>query len=371
MLPGMIGYILGRLADKTADKARWKMLSNVFQGLLYLLLTVVIDEHYVGVFYLVVLINIVSDCIGLYSSSLSDPIIQNRVPKTLHRQTLGFMQSVSLLLQPLGQSLGLVILNVFHSYRLAGLINALTFFMSAACLFVFRKHVAFSTAHRREEKSQVLKKEGEKNIFKLVGKITETAAGLNAFYYVSILGIINLILSGETTLVNLFFMDAEKRYAIGFGTLIFIVTTVYMIGMVLGGMLQTEFTARLSLRFYLVLVTSCTLLNFFNLWLWGNLWLVYLTMFIGAFGTGQINPKFSSQVMAIADPDILGTVSALISSVVTFVSPIGGVFLVILYNSYSPEVAYTVGIAFLFLALGLIFWTKIQEHSKKKGLKAL
>ncbi|WP_125762373.1 MFS transporter [Levilactobacillus mulengensis] len=145
IIPGTLGILTGRLADFSRNKARALIYAKLVQSGLYVLLGCVITRKTLWVFGVVIAVDIISHCLGQYSSSLRLPIIKEKVPKGERQQVLGLNQSIASLLQPVGQSLGITVIALSHDYAIAAFINAGTFLVAALILKLDQNRLVVKT----------------------------------------------------------------------------------------------------------------------------------------------------------------------------------------------------------------------------------
>ena len=148
VIPGVFRFLAGRMADKSHNKSYFLILSKLIQAGMYIALSLIITKKTAYIFATVVAINIISDFLSGYSSDLRLPIIKNKVEDDYRQQVIGLNQSVSALLVPIGQSLGIAIIGMTHDYALAGMVNTMTFLLAAVILFLNRKLIAIPVDHQ-------------------------------------------------------------------------------------------------------------------------------------------------------------------------------------------------------------------------------
>ncbi|GAA6112835.1 hypothetical protein AP1H75_05010 [Apilactobacillus apinorum] len=138
-IPGVLSAVLGKIAGDLTNKARWVILLTFAQSAFFLFLFTVFLSHNPSELGIAIGINLVSDIVGVVIGLLKLPIIQNKVPKELRQQTIGIYDSIGLIMQPIGQAIGLSYIASTGNYTLGSFINAATFFISGCILFLSRK----------------------------------------------------------------------------------------------------------------------------------------------------------------------------------------------------------------------------------------
>ncbi|MDV2576441.1 hypothetical protein RYX41_08080 [Lactiplantibacillus plantarum] len=104
------------------------------QAALYLVLAQLITEKQVGLLLIIIVINLCSDVLGMLSGSLRMPLLQAKVASELQEEALGINQGIGVLMQTMGQALGVSLLAATGDYRLAGYLNAITFLIAGLVL---------------------------------------------------------------------------------------------------------------------------------------------------------------------------------------------------------------------------------------------
>lgn len=102
VLPGVFGIVMGPLADRVHRKRNWLVATKFVQAALYVLLAELINDRQISVLIIIIMINLGSDVLGLFSTSLRMPIIQNKVPVVQREQAVGINQGIATLMQMVG-----------------------------------------------------------------------------------------------------------------------------------------------------------------------------------------------------------------------------------------------------------------------------
>lgn len=348
IVPGMLAVIIGRFADYSLNKSRFLIGAKIVQAALYVLLGLIITRRTFILFLVVVLINIVSDCLGIYSSSLRLPILKEKIPDERRQQVLGLNQSVTTLLQPVGQSLGITIIAATHDYALAGYINALTFLVAAGILMIGHRTIDVRiSAHPQKRRASDLRHQ--------VITILQHSSGMNIISLLTSVIIVNGVAASIDALINLFILNHPHLTVLPFSVEILLVNVGFIAGSVIGSLAKSQFLDHLSYRTIMVTVTATILVLFINFIVGQNYWLLLAGMCFSTFCLGQLNPKLTAQIIATTDQTMIGTVTGALSSLVTIAVPLGSIGLVLLYNVVAPNAAYLTGICFLLIGIGALF----------------
>lgn len=353
IIPSIFGGMTGKMADQTQQKTNWLILTKIIQVILYLFLAQIINHKIVFVFYLVVGINLISDIIGNYGGNLLTIIIQDRIEDRSRQQTMGLNSAISTLVEPLGQSVGVFVITQTHNYSLAGLINALTFLVSAICLIVGRRSIATTT--------RVKPKRTANGLWPIIQKLMLQTTGMGAISYLGIVMVLNIVVVSFDAILNLLFIDLAPVLKINYAVAILTINITYVVGSVWGSVTKKTWIDRLNL-FQLLLVTLMAPIIAFSLLLfYPNFYLILLSMFIVSFMSGKMDPKMFATMMPQIDPHMTGSVFGTISTIVTLGAPIGSTGIIILYNLYGGKIAC---LCALILSLSSIIWALLAYRNR-------
>ncbi|WP_253954735.1 MULTISPECIES: MFS transporter [Lactiplantibacillus] len=134
VLPGIFSIMTGRLADSQPNKRGWLAGLKFVQAGLYLVLAQLITGKQVGLLLIIIVINLCSDVFGMFSGSLRMPLLQAKVASEQQEEAIGINQGIGVLMQTMGQALGVSILAATGNYQVAGYLNALTFLIAGIVL---------------------------------------------------------------------------------------------------------------------------------------------------------------------------------------------------------------------------------------------
>jgi len=356
VMPYVTGVITGRLADQTQRKINWLIGSKVVQAGLYLVLAKLIDRHTAVIFAVVIFSNISSDIIGRYGGNLLTIVIQSRVPATQRQQTLGFNQSVSTIVEPLGQTLGVLIIAQSHNYALAGVINALTFLCSAGCLLIGHRAVELEEA--------VTSQPVGKRVWPTIQRLMVTTTGMGAISYLGILMILNVATMSLDAVLNLLFIDLAPHLHLSYATAILLVNIVFVMGSVLGGITKNTRFDHMGLFHLLLLAISMPGMTYGILLWYPQLVPILTGMFMVAFMSGKLDPKMFAIFMTQVDPHQIGTVFGTISSIVTVAAPMGSVGIILLYNLVGVTAACQLALG---LVIAALIWALVAHRQGPVG----
>lgn len=317
LVPSLLQIVTGHLADRTRHKVRGIISSQLLQGLLFLLLAYLIQLPASLLIFLILLaINIISDCLGAYSSGLQLPYVRRLVPVASLDQAMGFQMACQTTVQIIFQGIGawaIVLMN--HQFALFGIINAMTFFLAAAVIFGHRQSF-IAQANPSQQKNDHFLADTTK-AFRLI------TAGPFLKQVLLFAFMINTLATSTSGLMNIDLLAATNLWFASYGNTVAMTGITISIGTIAGSLFTNDWFLKMGLiRLigYTAIVMALVALNF--LWI-GNRWLMLASLFIVGYLIGKINPRLSAYVIREIDEDYLALVSGFISTVVMLGGPIG------------------------------------------------
>lgn len=322
-IPGIMSALLGKIAGDLSNKVKWVITLTFSQSAIYVLLFTVFLTANSNELGIAIVINIVSDIVGVVIGLLKLPIIQNKVPQKLRQQTIGVYQSIGLIMQPIGQAIGLSYITTTGNYALGSLINALTFCISGLILFSFRRKLSYVEPTNKPN-NKVNNASGFKNAFSLLGSTT----GLPIFHIIGALIILNALGASIDGILNLYVLDNPQISPLGFGLTILLINIIFVTGNVLGSVVVHDALEKYSFKKLLLLVSGLLgtlfIIMIFNL----NIVFIVAFLFSITYVLGKINPKLYTMLMNNVDSASLSTILGILNSSLTVAAPIGSIFLV-------------------------------------------
>lgn len=348
VLPGVFGIITGRLADTQSNKRGWLVGLKFIQAMLYMVLAQLITSKQVGLLLIIIAINLCSDVLGMMSSSLRMPLLQAKVTADLQEEALGINQGIGVLVQTLGQALGVSILAATGDYQLAGYLNAVTFLLAGVVLLCGYGALRLPSVPAATTPPF-------RQLLQQVRVAMEAGAHMNVLALLASVLLLNAVGASVDALLNLYLIDHGAALPLSFGSAVLVMNTAFVIGSVAGNLLHTGWFQKWSFR-AVMLTTVVTFEGLFiNLLSWQNYWVVVTVMMIGGFCMGQANPKLMASLLKVADRQIVGSLSGIINSLATISIPIGSVGLVLLANVVGPQAAYLTAMGLLLACGGCLF----------------
>lgn len=360
IIPGVFGFILGNLSDKTRRKSMSFTFMKFCQFLLYMLLAIIIVKKSITTFIVTILINIISDCIGQYCSSLRASIIQNRIVDEDRRATLGLNSVISSLVIPLGQALGVIILKITKAYYLAAIANALSFLISGLITLSGQKLIYY---YSNPSKTPTVETQQPPINMNKVKEAIYKATSMYFTNFIVCLGLINAVGASIDSVISLFFISYPQATPFSFSVSLVVINTAYIIGSILGNISNISWLKNksiITILIYSSILITCIYLNFLLL---KNFWLTVLLMFIVAFVIGFLNPTIDSKLMKNTDPSIMGSMWGIIGTLATVSIPFGTVGLILIYNTVSPQVMFITAISLMLLTIVLLILSVKKENN--------
>ncbi len=293
-----------------------------------------------------ILINILSDSIGSLISLMKIPIIQNKVQPEYQQQAIGVYQSIGLIMQPIGQAIGLYYIAINHDYVVGSIINAGTFCISGLILLLFKKYLSYESNDKRENKETHTFKEA----FKLFSTITE----LPIFNIVLSLIILNSLGASIDGILNLYVLNNTYVSPLNFGTTILIINMIFVAGNMLGAVIVNDFMRKYTIKKLILL--SCLSLSTLYITLLFNLGLlmILIPLFLLTYTIGKLNPKLYSLLMKNTNSESLSIILGTLNTSLTIAAPVGSIILVGGYAIFGKDQILYISLIMLIATLIII-----------------
>ncbi len=355
VFPGVLGIITGQIADRTKNKRVWLAITKFVQVVLYIVLAQLISQKQVTLLMIIILINIFSDILGMYSSSLRMPIIQTKISNDIQEEALGINQGIATIMQIVGQAIGVSLLAATQNYQLAGYINALTFLIAGIILI---------TGYKSLEVPQVIHKNPSAHRLLILMKQTlEASANINAWALLGSIFFMNAVGASMDAITNLYLIDQSNKLPLPFSVSVLIINTVMVIGTILGSVLHSGWFQKWSFKAVMVVCILDLEVFYINFLTLRSFTIILITMAIGGFCMGQANPKLTASLLKVADEEIIGSLTGLMTTVSIISIPLGTIGLVLIYNIINPTSAYIVSMILLLVSISCLLIPQKQSAS--------
>lgn len=368
LIPALLSIIAGYYADQTQHKTQAMLWIKLVQFLIFMILSLIIVLPASLVLFLALLMmNIVSDTLDMYSSGLSLPLLKKLVPISELNAALGLtsasMTTVQLIFQGLGASL---IVLMDYNYSFFGFINALTFLFAAILLFAVRQVLT-----SKEPKTHLETATGGQSRRSMFKGIWQTMKGLrkNSFLFaVAILCLfINVIGASISGLVNVALLSEKPFWLVNYGYTVALVNICMSVGTVLGSLFTKDMFKNWRL---LPLMMACTAAMFFLAlaFIWGHsLIILVVAISLTGYMLGKVNPRITSTILISVDETHIASVNGMFQMMALLGAPIGQVIFLGIANATSPIMSWDIfaGTAIVLVILVGILSRKVSEPISK------
>lgn len=360
-IPSFFQPFIGHFADKTKGKTKWIIRARLGQFLLFLLLAkVILIEPSLALFLLLLIINVLGDCLGTFSGSLQLPFFKQLISEEDLTEAMGFQSGLNTLIQLIFQGLGaFAIVKLKYNFSLFGLINAITFLLAALIIVI---HYNFINSLEQQMISQT---EQKKTTFISDFKETMTIFLNNPFLKMIIFFavLINLLFSSAEGLLNISLLD---RQILWFGNLpntIALVSISTSVGLLLGSLLTMDFFKHIkSLTIIsLILINACLLP--FTLIVIQSKWLMALLLFSFGYLLGKINPRLSAYLISEVPTEKLGLTSGIFNVLAMAGAPLGQLIFLGTANLINDLLSWIIfgTLSFLFFIYAVLGNNKVSD----------
>lgn len=239
---GVLGAVWGRIANRIQNKTNVFIASKLLQALLYVAAIAGISANR-GTFLVILLsINFLSDAIGAIANLLVLPIIQTKLSSTDERQKImGFIQSVGMLLAPLGQAAGVSFFAITGNIVAALVVNAGMFVISWLFLALGRSNVQIAPILYEQTAT---KEKGNATNFKSALSVLTEAFKLPITVILTFLVVLNAIGGSLDGIINLYLLDGTTTAE--YGVLVVVVNVLFISGSVMGAAIVKDFFPNLD-----------------------------------------------------------------------------------------------------------------------------
>ncbi len=359
-IPSFFQPFVGHIADRTKQKLKWNILSRLIQFSLFLLLAgLILLEPSFPLFLALLLINVISDCFGFYSSALQLPYIKHVVPEENLMEAMGFQNACATLMQLIFQGFGaFLIVQLNYNFSLFAVINAATFLAAA---FVILSHYKFLNQITLTPVPPLKEGNSFKNDFKETMHLFLNNPFLKMIIIFAVL--INLLGSSSDGLLNVSLLNRENLWFTNLPNTIALVGISSSLGLLLGSLLTKDFFKKVSsLRIISLILLNTTLLPIILLVIQSKLLLI-LSLFTLGYLLGKINPRISAYIISEVPQEKLGLTSGIFSILVMAGTPIGQFIFLGTANVFNDSLSWLLFGAFsiLFLLVSLSYASKLSD----------
>ncbi|OFS61835.1 MFS transporter [Nosocomiicoccus sp. HMSC09A07] len=355
-IPFVIDFIFGYLSDKTHKKVEALLCSRLIQVVLFVIFSVVVNFNASWlIFGLILLINFISDIIGVYNTYIELPIVKSIVPKKDLTNARSIQSGVLNSIHLLGSLVGVSFISLInYNYYLFGIFNSLIFIISFIILYFLKdninKGLHFKNADNKNNYDNVkisLKKDLKSKINILLSFETITK-------FTILFLLLNFISSGQYSILILTFLENESLTFKNFGYTVALFEVIESVGMILGALIPIKFLRRKSIESNILITIIITLFIILCIILYPHKYILLILTFFSGYFVGLSNPRIDSYIMIVVPEDSLGSVMSLFYSVIQIAVPIGTTVFLFFANKISLNIAW---ILLLFVTLTTLLYT--------------
>lgn len=352
-IPSFFQPFIGHLADRTQNKFKWVITARVGQVLLFLALAkLILLEGSLPLFFILLLINVVGDCLGMFSGALQLPFIKLLISEDELMDAMGFQNGLNTLIQLIFQGVGaLAIVKLNYNFSLFGLINAFTFLLAALIIIMRYRFLnpleEQLTTHPEEIKTSFTKD------FKETVTIFMNNPFLKMLIFYAVL--INLMFSSSEGLINISLL---KRHVLWFGNLpntIALISISVSVGLLFGSLFTKDFFKHIKTSTIIsIVLANSFLLSLSIVVIQSKILLVVLLLAFG-YLLGKLNPRLSAYLISEVPEEKLGLTSGIFNALVMAGTPLGQLVFLGSANLVNDTLSWAIfgflGIMFFFFSM--------------------
>lgn len=357
-IPSFFQPFVGHLADATKNKLKWNILSRFIQFLLFILLAwlILLEPNFL-LFMILLLINVVADCFGFFSSALQLPFIKLLVEKDSLMEAMGFQTALQTLIQLIFQGAGaFFIVQLNYNFSLFAIINAITFLVAGGII------LSHYNLLNQFDLTLAENKINSQNNFRRDFKETLHLFLQNRFLKMIIIFavLINLLGSSSDGLLNVSLIHRNVLWFNNLPNTLAIVSISSSIGILLGSLFTKDFFKDVSSLLIISLILLNTALLPITIILLPSKILLVALLFTLGYLLGKINPRISAYIISEVPEEKLGLTSGIFSILVMAGTPIGQLIFLGSANVFSDTLSWI-----LFGTLSVIFLLISSFYGKK------
>lgn len=317
-IPKLFTIFGGYFADKTRNKFRNIFLTAIIRCILYgiigLLFITNISQW--NLVIIVVIINLISDTFGSYSSGLVSPLVADLVGEDNFGEAEGFTNGINEIINIVAQFTGSALLLIM-SYSSLAFINSFSFLL-AGILFasVGLKQNKINKSLKRQEVNTQAFFATMKSSFKQVKK----QAGL--LEVVLIVAILNGSLSSMGSLIPIMIAGHKATMVISrYSFTIALMGVVVSCGAALGSMFGSQVFKKLTIFSMTILATLIALLTTFAIFV-ANIYLILTSYFLLALTASATSIKLTQWLVTSVEHKILASTVGLLNTILIASAPL-------------------------------------------------
>ncbi|QQP29459.1 MFS transporter [Lactobacillus ultunensis] len=359
-LPKLFTIFGGYFADRTRNKFRNIFLAAIIRCVLYTIVGFLfisnVDQW--NLVIIVVIINLISDSCGAYSSGLVSPLIVDLVGKDNFGEAEGFTNGVNEIINIAAQFIGSALL-LITSYSSLAFINALSFLL-AGILFAnvgLKQNKVSDSIENREINTQpffTTIKSSFKQVKKQVG----------LFEVVLIVAILNGSLSSMGSLIPIMIAANKNTMVISrYSFTIALMGVVVACGAALGSIFGTKLFKKFKIFSMTILATLIALITTFAIFA-TNIYLVLGLYFLLALTASATSIKLTQWLVTAVEHKILASTVGLLNTILIASAPL--MTTVLTTVSGATNIKYALILLVTFEVITFVVELKVSKKVKTK-----
>lgn len=357
-VPKLFTIFGGYFADKTQRKFRNIFMTALARCILYGLVGFLfisrIDQW--NLVIIVVVINLISDTFGAYSSGLVSPLIVDLVGQDHFGEAEGFTNGINQVINIVAQFVGSALLLIM-SYSSLAFVNALSFLL-AGLLFasVGLKYSKQGEGVKNQEVNTQPFFKTMKTSFKQVKK----QVGL--FEVVLVVTVLNGALSSIGALIPIMIAGHKATMVISrYSFTIALMGVVVGCGAALGSMFGTQIFKKFTIFSMTILATVISLLTTFSIFV-ANIYLILGLYFLLALTASATSIKLTQWLVSSVEHKILASTVGLLNTILIASAPL--ITTILTTISGLTNIKYALVTLIVFEALMLLTECKVSQKVK-------
>ncbi|WP_395319717.1 hypothetical protein [Fructilactobacillus frigidiflavus] len=325
ILPFLLQVIPGKYADKTKQKFGAMFYTQLGAGFTFIVIGLLLDLRNWLALAIILFLDSIITLISIYESGLIAVIQKRYIRKELMESSTGLISGLSLLINMIGQSLGVGILLISHNnFQIVAYINSLTFFISAAFIYLNRKKfndqnltdiVKNSVSHETIKSKEKINKS---QFWNNVEKIFQA----NPYIMLTSLVFENFVFSGIFAYVSITLLN-DKYIKLPYSVSILIFSISLSAGFLIGSVFADKILNNIPLPLIGMLVDLLTICFFIAMFIFHQDYLAFAIIFIIYLLFGKFDTKVYSRTVTVINEKILASFRTKMNSMVNISLPIG------------------------------------------------
>ncbi|QBO36154.1 MFS transporter [Periweissella cryptocerci] len=365
-VPSLVSLIAGYIVDKqTKSLVNLTILIRVGQTGLFLILAWFINQNAnVGIFALVLGINIVSDLLGEFTRNAQLPLIKQNVADEDIPTAMSINASLAQLLELITQVVGVGLLSLIgNSFAVIGLINAISFLASGLFFLQGRKYFKSSQSANRQVNTKLSLKDFRYQLVKAYNTLKVKPYAVTTI----VIMIFAFSLSAPIDpLINLSLANRENLLIAGnFGLTITVFNVVFATAMIMGSIFAGTLLKKMSLHGAVGFAIGSILGISMVLLLQFSVGITLIVLGISGIASGLVMPKLNTFILQSVADDNIALVGGALTTVLTIGVPIAQALLLVIGNTLTLTIAWLTELVISIMLLGYLL---LMTMKKRKAI---